>query len=262
MKLIKRKNLKKILLYSIPTLLIVYVLFGLIMLNFITPKSVFQNEKSHNDKYVVEPERNFVSNKANEKLEMLTFTSKVKDIAILYFGGAPGRSPRDLNTATQVGTVFSIAAPGYGQSQGTPDNKNIYETVDLGMDFIHSKGYEDKNIIVVGHSFGGTQAVYASTKYPNLRKSVIVNSFYSIEEMCEKDKPIFVCIFLTDYINTSNLAKDTKSKIIQFHNPNDGYVPFKQGQKLFEKLGSSNKTFYTIDGTHGDFDVIHALTKE
>ncbi len=223
--------------------------------------SVHVPQLSKNYDYGVNFTRNFVQNSAGQKIEILTISNQNTDQIIVYFHGNWGRLAYVLQRASAFGTIVSPAYPGYSQSEGSPNSDNVYETVDLTMKYLLDKGYKQEQIVVIGHSLGGSPAVYAATKYPHLKKVVVVNTFYSVQAMCQKDYSI-LCIFTGDYLNTSKLAPDTVAKIRHFHTPNDELIPFAQGKALFAKFGSKDKKFFEIGGTHGEFPVEEVLTTE
>ncbi|MEI7604228.1 MAG: alpha/beta fold hydrolase [bacterium] len=226
-----------------------------------TPKSVFEVEKSKNDVFTLPITRDFRKDKDGNNIELISLQNTQSQDVILYFGGTSGRAPKDLETASTVANVVSPAPPGYAQSTGTPTSSNIYNTVDVGIAFLHEKGYTDDKIIIMGHSMGGSLAVYGASHYPGIKKVILVNTFYSIQKMCEKDFSV-LCILLRDFMNTSKLAPDVKVKVRQFSNPNDEKIPYEQQKQLFEKIGSTDKKFINIEGTHGTFDAIKVLSTD
>ncbi len=224
-------------------------------------KLVHNAQLSKDYNYGVATTSDFRTNSAGEKIEIVTVPSAITDQVILYFPGNWGRVGYVLQQASAFGTVISPAYPGYSQSEGVASSANVYETVDITMQYLFELGYKEEQIVVLGHSLGGSPSVYAATKYPNLKKVVLVNTFYSIEAMCQKDYGIF-CIFSKDYLNTSQLAPNATAKIRHFHTPNDELIPLSQGKRLFEMLGSADKKFVEIGGSHGEFPVQVVLTQE
>lgn len=226
----------------------------------IGPKKIFEHEKSYY-KLKKKSELTFVTNKEGEKTELLTIPNQDSKELIIYFHGSAGRLVNVLYGASRIGTVVSPAYSGYHESEGQPSFQSVYETVDLTMNYLAKKGYKQENITVLGHSLGGSAAVYAAVHYPKLKKVVLVNAFYSVQRLCEMQYSIF-CAFTYDFLNNGSLAPQTQARIVQFHDKNDKIVPFQQGQDLFEKLGSADKKFFVHGGTHRFFNVEQTLTKE
>lgn len=226
----------------------------------IGPKKIFEHDKSYY-KLKKKNKITFVKNAKGEKIELLMIPNKNSKEIVLYFPGSAGRLVNVLYGAAHVGTVVSPAYPGYHQSEGEPSFQSVYETVDLSMGYLKKQGYREEDITVLGHSLGGAAAVYAAVGYPKLKKVVLVNTFYSVQRLCEMQYSVF-CALTFDALNSGTLAPQAKAKIIQFHDKNDKIVPFQQGKDLFERLGSKDKKFFIHGGTHRFFNVEETLTKE
>jgi pimeloyl-ACP methyl ester carboxylesterase len=229
-------------------------------------KSVFEREESQNktlDSKNFKYEREWLLNKAGNKIELIIAGKGPKSPVILYLHGNVGRLDNIMSQIINNYSLVSPAYPGYSQSQGRPSTRNIYETVDLSIEYIISKmRLKQQDIIVLGHSLGGSPALYAATKYPNLKKVVLVNTFYSIASEAWRRYSIFG-IFGGLILPSNRLAKKANAKIRQFHNPNDKQLPYSGGQRLFKELASKDKQFFDLeDGNHSDFDVNYVLTTD
>ncbi len=256
-------------------------------LYFISGKIIYKTSLSHGQKFEVPYEQAFVKNAAGEKIDMMwaPFPSPLmgegqgegvspsplnpppiegggeqgKNTGVvrtyIYLHGNAGRLPFIVKGLAKEGSVLAPAYPGFSGSEGRPDTKNINEVVDLSMEFLHAKGMEDKDIVVFGQSLGGSPAVYAAAKYPELGKVILVNTFYSVQKMCETQYYIF-CLFSGGIHDTAAMAPLTKAPIRQFHVLNDNVIPFGQGEALFKLLGSRDKKFTMLTGSsHSYFDV-------
>lgn len=238
-----------------------------IYLRSVAPDIIYQTSQSKNEDCKALPDgatfgRDFLLNSKGEKIEILVirnYQNYKSGTAILYLHGSYGRLPQILKGASQVETVFSPAYPGYSLSEGQPSEKSIYETVDLSLSYLlYRRKYQPNQITILGHSLGAAAALHAAIKYPELKKVVIVNVFYSMRAMCQI-RYSMLCIFTGDIFNLAESAPLARAKIRQFHVLQDSYVPFEQGQKLFEKIGSKDKVFKAINGTHDNFDVAEVL---
>ncbi len=231
-----------------------------IYFRYMAPKKIFETGKS-NIKLHIKHIHDVVKNKSGNKIDIVTLPKKNSNEVILYLHSSYGRLTNILTVARRFATVVSPAFPGYAESEGKPSTRRIYETVDRTMEYLHDKGYRDDQIVVLGHSMGGAAAVYAAVRYPNLKKVVLVNTFYSIQKLCNEVRYGF-CLFTYDILNSGLIAPFAKAKIRQFHTKSDKVVPFEHGQKLFEKLGSTDKKFFEHSGTHRFFNVTNVLTQE
>lgn len=220
----------------------------------ISGRIIYQTSFSKSYQYPQNSEVINVQNNAHENIELLWLPKpKAKD-SYLYLHGNVGRLPYIIEGLAKEGNVLSPAYPGFSGSTGKSDTNNINQVVDISMAFLGSRGITPEHVIVVGHSLGGAPAVYAATKYPNLKKVILVNTFSSMKDMCEL-KYYFLCIFSGDIHNSLAFAPKAKAQVREFHNPKDELIPYEQGKKLFEKLGSVDKKFFDIAGTHANFNV-------
>lgn len=176
----------------------------------------------------------------------------------LYLHGNAGRLPYIIEGLARRGNVLSPAYPGYSGSEGRPNTKDIDDVADLSMEFLRQKGIPDGDIVILGHSLGGSPAVYAAVHYPDVDRVILVNTFLSIEEMCRIDYH-FLCIFAGGIHNTAKLAPEARARIRQFYNGHDELIPAWQAKALFELLGSRDKKLFEISGSHATFPIDEAL---
>ena len=241
-------------------LMLVLWLAGAVFIMLNAGKYTFDTEKSKNTdygdlKYITD----YIQNKEEDTLEIMVVpNSKIKDV-ILYFHGNSGRVPYIISEASKFGTVIAPSYPGWGKSSGTPSSDKIYETVDIVIQYLKERKYNLSLVSVLGHSMGGSPSIYAGTKYPELQKIVVVNTFYSMQAMCET-KYSFFCILGGNFLNSAKYAPFVKTKYIQFNNVNDLLIPYEQASRLFEKIGRKDKKYFDIEGTHGKFDITKVLS--
>jgi fermentation-respiration switch protein FrsA (DUF1100 family) len=230
---------------------------------FLAPKLTFDTASSKNLDYGIAYTTIIRPDKEGDQIEILSVDSTNPNGSnlpvIVYFSGNVGRRPYIIQDASKIGRVISPAYPGFSGSTGQPTSDNVYETVDVTMQYLLNIGYKQSDIIVLGHSLGGAAAMYAAKNYPDLQKVVIVNTFYSMEAMCQTRYSIF-CTFGYNFLNTSTIAPEAKAKIQMFCNSNDDYVPHKQCTDLYNIVGSKDKQLFDISGTHDIFPVATALT--
>ena len=224
----------------------------------VSPKLIFKTAKSKNTVFHQQPVQDFRTNKAGDSIDIIWIPNDTAKITYLYFHGNIGRLTKVLDDLHPFGNICSPAYPGYSKSTGKPNTENIYETVDIAIKYLKEKNIDLKNIVVLGHSLGGSPAMYAAVNYPDLKKVITVNTFYSMKKMCE-EKYNILCLFSGNILNTSLLAPNAKAPIEVCHTPADSLIPFAQGEKLFKIIGSTQKEFRKTGGTHGEFDMNEVL---
>jgi uncharacterized protein len=178
---------------------------------------------------------------------------------ILYLHGNTGRINDFFPELTKNANVLSPAYPGYHESEGSPTQENVYETAVMSYDWLLKKGFKEENIIIFGHSLGGSVAVYLASQKPKAKKLVIANTFSSIQSMCVKQY-LILCSFTGDVFNSSKYAKEITIPVVQLAYKNDLKIPFEEGKKLHTNfVKSSDKKFIEMDKyshTYLDFDLI------
>jgi len=190
----------------------------------------------------------FIRNKESKKL-------------LIYFTGNSGRLDYIINSLSKEYNILSPAYPGFHKSFGKHSQEGVINTADIIFKYALDQKYKIEDIYVLGHSLGGFPALYSYYRYQP-KKTIIVNSFDNIYNMCRQRYLIF-CIFAHDIFNSKSLGNNQiySSTIYQFHNRNDMVVPFSRGEALFSLIKSNNKKFFEISGNHAYFDVNYVLQK-
>jgi predicted esterase len=221
---------------------------------------IYDEEYSKNLDFTAPYQKTFIKNSANEDIDLLIAQKPNSRNYFLYLHGTWGRLPYIVDGLYEYGDVYSVAYPGFSDSQGISDTNKVNESAVLALKYMNEKGIKNEQITIIGHSLGGSPALYLSSKYENLNKVVIINTFYSMKAMCEKQYSV-LCIFASSIHPSAEYAKESKAPIVHLHSPNDEFIPFKQGFELEKSIKSQNHTFHQIKGTHGEFSVDEVMKK-
>lgn len=218
-------------------------------------------------------ELNFVENKAKEKVSLWWFEGKANNTAnlvpkksdkvFLYLHGNSGRINDYFAGLTQYGNVLSVAYPGYHESEGDPSTEKVYEASTLAFDWlVDVKKVAPEDIVIIGHSMGGSPAVYLAGQRPKANRVILVNTFSSIQSMCYRDYTIF-CVFAGGILNSASNAPNVKIPVRQFVYGDDLTVPADEGRKLFTYFtGTNDKKLIELKGeTHTYFDMDLVLSE-
>lgn len=143
---------------------------------------------------------------------------------------------------------------GYGRSGGTPTltdtAKDCRPILVRTCELLKEKGLR-QDLVVMGRSLGSISAMELASSHPHLIKGVIVESG-------------FVCIIAVifnlglplggkweglDEIEEqcANTAQGVTIPALVIHGEEDSLVPIREGKRLYEALGSENKTLATIE---------------
>ena len=160
-------------------------------------------------------------------------------------------------------TVASVDYPGYGLSDGSPDEEGCYRNVHRLYDWlIEKRGFKPDEIIVDGFSIGTGPATELAATRP-CGGLILEAPFLSAPRVVTR-----VRLLPVDPFPNLKRIGNVKCRVLIIHGTNDGVVPYAQGEALF-KLANEPKRFVPVeDGDHNTlvddmgYDDYCALIKE
>lgn len=191
-------------------------------------------------------------------------TAPEKAGLVMYFGGNQeyaANSLRSLALSPVSKEVFKgyhvlmMDYPGYGQSQGTPGEENIYQMALAAWDQMAAR--EDINpekMVPMGWSLGtGTAARLAAEKQP--AGLILTAPFYNGGEMINAfTKTQFVNgfteVLVRNKYTSDAYARDTRTNALIIGATNDRMFPIAQAEKLAAEY--PQHTLVKVEGTHND----------
>lgn len=140
-------------------------------------------------------------------------------------------------------TIFDY--PGYGGSEGEPNQRSTTETGRFVLDTLQKK-YPDAAFLIFGQSLGGNIALYtAAERAPEHRicGTIIESSFLSYKSIARRVlgrhwstwlfQPL-AYVFISDaYSAKNNIQKLSPLPLLLLHNPKDPVVEFENSQDIF-----------------------------
>ena len=148
-------------------------------------------------------------------------------------------------------TVAAVDYPGYGLSDGSPNEKGCYRNVHRLYDWlVETRGFKPEDIIVDGFSVGTGPAVELVATKP-VGGLILEAPFLSAPRVVTK-----VRILPIDPFPNLKRIGDVKCPVLFFHGTEDRVIPYSHGRALFE-LAREPKRFITIEGgDHNDFPAV------
>ena len=142
-------------------------------------------------------------------------------------------------------TVASVDYPGYGLSDGSPDEEGCYRNVHRLYDWlIEKRGFKPEEIIIDGFSIGTGPATELAATRP-CGGLILEAPFLSAPRVVTR-----VRILPVDPFPNLKRIGDVKCRVLMIHGTSDRVIPYSQGQALF-KLANEPKCFVTVeDGDH------------
>lgn len=142
-------------------------------------------------------------------------------------------------------TVASVDYPGYGLSDGSPDEEGCYRNVHRLYDWlIEKRGFKPEDIIINGFSIGTGPATELAATRP-CGGLILEAPFLSAPRAVTR-----VRLLPVDPFPNLKRIGDVKCRVLMIHGTGDRVIPYSQGQALF-KLANEPKRFVTVDdGDH------------
>ena len=142
-------------------------------------------------------------------------------------------------------TVASVDYPGYGLSDGSPDEAGCYRNVHRLYDWlIETRGFKPEEIIVDGFSIGTGPATELAATCP-CGGLILEAPFLSAPRVVTR-----VRILPVDPFPNLKRIGDVKCRVLMIHGTGDRVIPYSQGQALF-KLANEPKRFVSVEeGDH------------
>lgn len=153
-------------------------------------------------------------------------------------------------------TVATFDYPGYGLSDGTPDEEGCYRNAYRLYDWlVCCRGISPKDIIVVGYSIGTgvATAVAASRKVGGLWLEA---AFLSAPRAVTQ-----IRLLLVDPFPCIDTIRHVECPIVMLHGTSDSIIPYSQGCRLYG-IAPTPKWFVPINGAgHGDIIEVMGLQR-
>ncbi|MDO4786373.1 MAG: alpha/beta hydrolase [Fretibacterium sp.] len=168
-------------------------------------------------------------------------------------GGNIGNRMGHIRILHDLGlSVFIFDYRGYGRSGGTASVKGVGKDARAAWDWlVKEKGTSPSDIVLLGRSFGGALALEL-TRSVQPGALILESTFASPFGFTRLDFLTPLMRFAVgDIWNPLEAAKRLTVPTLCIHSPDDGVVPFREGQKLYNAI-RGEKTFVQIRGGHNE----------
>ncbi|MFA6172361.1 MAG: alpha/beta hydrolase [Kiritimatiellales bacterium] len=185
------------------------------------------------------------------------FLDKGKAKTVIYYGG----NAEDLAghceemMAELDANILMINYRGYGQSEGTPGEKELVADSIVMFDlFCAEKNSSPSNICLMGRSLGCGVAVQVATARPEIAGIILVTPFESIAALAHAQYPwLPIKGLLRHSFRAIDYAPEIKMPALVVLAEFDDVIPSGSGRKLGEALGGP-KEFVTLPMSHNDIN--------
>jgi fermentation-respiration switch protein FrsA (DUF1100 family) len=138
--------------------------------------------------------------------------------------------------------VFAYDYPGYGTSQGSPNQATVYQTAEAGLQHLRGElGYQNSQIILYGRSLGGGPTAYLAEKdiYAGL---ILEGTFTSTFRVMTR-----IRLMPWDIFDVLGKIPNIQCPVLFIHGTRDFTVPFHHGKTLWQHAPEP-KSFLWIEG--------------
>jgi pimeloyl-ACP methyl ester carboxylesterase len=170
-----------------------------------------------------------------------------KSHVLFYFGGNAeivASSIADLAEQLPVTTIIGFDYRGYGNSEGRPNEKALYQDA-LAQYDAFADGYETASLL--GRSLGSGVATYLASKRP-VDSLILVTPFDSIARLAA-DHYRFLPVrwLIKDRFDSASRAGDITAPTLILAAENDSTVPAQSTKNLKQKFNKHSVTAIRID---------------
>lgn len=157
--------------------------------------------------------------------------------------------------------ILSIDYQGYGLSEGTPSEENLYSDVATALNWLKDKGVSNDRLVLYGFSLGSAPAVYHSyggstISSPLTASKLILESPFASADVLVQDGAVIAMPkeFLTDLsINNAERIKDVSQPLLLFHGVSDDFLAMKtHGELVYKNHTGDKKALRIPDAKHDD----------
>ncbi|MCD6588861.1 MAG: alpha/beta hydrolase [Candidatus Fermentibacteraceae bacterium] len=152
--------------------------------------------------------------------------------AVIYFGGnaeRPEASLEDFKYLFNNQAVYIINYRGYGESDGSPTEKNLCSDA---MAIYDRVVLDHNNISVIGRSLGSGVAVYLATQR-KVHRLVLVTPFNCLADIAQGIYPVFpMRLIMKDKYDSEQIASVITAQTLIIRAENDEVIPAESTDRL------------------------------
>jgi len=246
----------KYLYLSLLSLLAVYLLVLLFI--YFTQRNLLYHPGDNNyldDKIQFSYKEVFIEVDQDIKLKSWLIEKDLKKYkTLVFFHGNAGNLFNRVHKLNELHkldiNILIISWRGFSGNSGKPTEKNLYQDAQKSIEWLNSKGIENKKIILYGESLGTGVAVELAQK--NIFNSIILESpFTSMAKTAKIYYPYLpVNLLLKDKYDSINKIHKITKPILIMHGVKDDLVPYIMSVELFNKANEPKYSFFPKDDNH------------
>lgn len=148
-------------------------------------------------------------------------------------------------------TVLAFDYRGFGNSEGFPSSKRLYEDGQAVYDYAVGQGFSPEKIVVFGRSLGGAIAVSIASEN-QVAGLGLQSTFSSITDVAAK-KFFWLPVrwLLRNRFPSDEKIVNYTGPLVQCHGTADGVVPFQFGKELHEAASETTSKVFVEEPGRG-----------
>lgn len=146
--------------------------------------------------------------------------------------------------------VFVFDYRGYGQSDGSPEPRGVFQDSNAALDYVRQRPDVDPTrLLVLGQSLGGTNAIAAvgAGNRDGIKAVAIEATFYSYSTIAHDKFPGAGWLVDDTYSADRHIGRIAPIPFLLLHGTADSVIPFHHAEMLLAKA-SAPKNLVTIEG--------------
>jgi uncharacterized protein len=249
------------LLVGIPLSMIVLYLVGCLLLYAFQNKLIFFPKKMSVDAHeiskdsTIEPLQINVAESKNLRGWLCKSPNKGKLKIIIYFGGNGDEVSNFIPQAKKFEgwSVVLLNYPGFGDSDGSPNEKSLYNSALSIYDYVISRDDVDANhIVIMGRSLGTGVATFLASSKPS-RGVVLISPFESLSCVVKDNFGFFpVDLILKSKFDSRIYAPQVKSPLLCLCGLDDRTIAPKHSKTLLKFWGGETEYKEFVGCNHND----------
>jgi abhydrolase domain-containing protein 17 len=146
-------------------------------------------------------------------------------------------------------SVFAYDYHGYGTSEGTPSERNVYSDANAAYEYLTiTLRIPSDRIISYGHSVGNGASIDLASRQP-VGGLIVQSGFTSAFVILTK-----VPIVPFDKFHNISKIRHVKCPVLVIHGRKDQVIPFRNGERLFEAAPGPKENFWVDGAGHNDLE--------
>jgi pimeloyl-ACP methyl ester carboxylesterase len=176
---------------------------------------------------------------------------------IIYYGGNAEEVSVNLTALHRfkAGAFLYMNYRGYGESEGSPSEKALFEDALYILDhMIRKENIDPHQVILMGRSLGSGVAVHVAS-CRKVSRVILITPFDSLLNVAKYHYPFFpVDLMLKHRFDSISLAPGIKIPALFIMGKKDQIIPNRYSLNLMEKWGGPVESVTIAGASHNDID--------